>query len=67
MRIGSKVRAMETEWTELQMQVDGLQKKIDQQQQKLKSQENVINKLNEFLAKHLHPQGTQPPVARGDT
>lgn len=35
---GSKARAMETEQTQVQKQVDGLKNKIDQQQQQLEAQ-----------------------------
>ena len=55
-RAGSKVRAMETERTQLQMQVDGLQNKIDQQQQQLEAQENIITQLNEFLPRQRQSQ-----------
>ena len=58
-RAGSKVRAMETERTQLQMQVDRLRLQIEQQQQQLEAQENIIKQLNEFVVKQEKPQGTQ--------
>ena len=62
-RAGSKVRALETERTQLQMQVDGLQLRIDHQQQQLEAQENIINQLNEFLVSQ--PRGTPASRNRG--
>ena len=64
-RAGSKVRAMETERTQLQMQMDGLRVQIEQQQQQLEAQENIIKQLNEFLARQEQPQGTQASNYRG--
>lgn len=58
-RAGSKVRAMETERTQLQTKVDGLRLQIDQQQQQLEAQQSIITQLNEFLANQLQPQGNQ--------
>ena len=58
-RAGSKVRAMETERTQLQMQMDGLRVQIEQQQQQLEAQENIIKQLNEFSARQEQRQGTQ--------
>ncbi len=55
-RAGSKVRAMETEQTQLQMQVDGLKNKINQQQQQLEAQENIITQLSEFLSRQMQSQ-----------
>ena len=54
-RAGSKVRAMETERTQLQMQVDRLRLQIEQQQQQLEAQENIIKQLNEFVVKQEKP------------
>ena len=61
---GSKVRAMETEQTQLQTKVDGLRLQIDQQQQQLEAQQNILTQLNEFLVTQLQPQGT--PTIRND-
>ena len=58
----TKVRAMETERTQLQMKVDGLKHKIDEQQHQLEAQANIIAQLNQFLAKQQQPQG--PPRGR---
>ena len=63
-RADSKVRAMETERTQLQTKVDGLRLQIDQQQQQLEAQQSIITQLNEFLAKQLQPQGT--PTIRNE-
>lgn len=37
------MRAMETERTQLQMQVDELEDRIDYQQQQLQTQQNIID------------------------
>ena len=63
-RAGSKVRAMETERTQLQTKVDGLKLQIDQQQQQLEAQQNILTQLNAFLVNQLQPQGT--PTIRNE-
>ena len=60
-RAGSKVRAMETERTQLQTKVDGLKLQIDQQ---LEAQQNILTQLNAFLVNQLQPQGT--PTIRNE-
>ena len=50
---------METERTQLQMQVDRLRLQIEQQQQQLEAQENIIKQLSEFVMKEEKPQGTK--------
>ena len=55
----TKVRAIETEQTQLQTAVDGLKRKIEEQQHQLEAQANIIAQLHQFLAKQQQPQG--PP------
>ena len=55
-RAGSRVRALETERTTLETQVDGLRRQIEQQL--LEAQENVIKQLNEFRVRVKQPRGT---------
>lgn len=72
-KAGSQVRAMETERTQLQMQVDGLKNKIDHQQQQLEAQESIITQLNDFLSRQMQSpsnhtirnQGSQGTQRRG--
>ena len=58
-RVGSKVRAMETERTQLQMQVDGLKSKIDHQQQQLEAQESIITQFNDFVSRQMQSPSNQ--------
>ena len=66
-RAGSRVRALETERTTLETQVDrdGLRHQIEQQQKQLEAQENIIKQLNEFLVRVKQPQGTYRRRAPG--
>ena len=64
-RAGSKVRAMETERMQLQMQVDRLRLQIERQQQQLQAHENIIKQLNEFVVRQEQLQGTQNGKNRG--
>ena len=72
-KAGSQVWAMETERTQLQMQVDGLKNKIDHQQQQLEAQESIITQLNDFLSRQMQSpsnhtirnQGSQGTERRG--
>ena len=58
----TKVKAIETEQTQLQTEVYGLKHKIEERQHQLEAQANIIAQLHQFLAKQRQPQG---PVRGG--
>ena len=63
-RAGSKVRAMETERMQLQIQVDELKRQIDYQQQQLEAQETIISRLNQFVTQQEQPHPNRNRAAQ---
>ena len=63
-RAGSKVRAMETERMQLQIQVDELKRQIYYQQQQLEAQEIIISRLNQFLTQQEQPHPNRNRAAQ---
>ena len=59
-RPGSKVRAMETERMQLQIQFDELKSQIDYQHQQLEAQETIISRLNQFVTQQEQPPPPPP-------
>ena len=64
-RAGTKVRAMETERMQLQIQVDELKRQIDYQQQQLEAQETIISRLNQFVTQQEQPHPNRNRAAQG--
>ena len=64
-RVDSKVRAMETERMQLQIQVDELKRQIDYQQQQLEAQETIISRLNQFATQQEQPHPSRNRAAQG--
>ena len=64
-RADSKVRAMETERMQLQIQVDELKRQIDYEQQKLEAQETIISRLNQFVTQQQQPHPNRNRAAVG--
>ena len=64
-RADSKVRAMETERMQLQIQVDELKRQIDYQQQQPEAQETIISRLKQFVIQQEQPYPNRNRAAQG--